>query len=258
MLTRGHRLEVGEVGIVGIVAANGKPRIALDTGVDAVYFNNPDLPETKSEVALPLMQGQEIVGVLDVQSTAQNAFSPDDIETLSILANQVSVTIQNTRLFEENVAALETAEKAYRQISGENWNLALKAQSLKGYEYDGISSQPLAHESSGYSVSIPVIVRGQNIGALKLEALQPDREWSDDEIAMITAAAERAALALENARLLAESQKRAAKERIIGEISAKISAQTEVDDLLRTAAQELTRSLPGTEIAVQFMKDGSK
>ena len=258
MLERGHRLEVGAVGIVGIVAARGKPRIALDTGIDAVYFDNPVLPDTKSEVALPLTQGQEIVGVLDVQSTTQNAFSQDDIDTLTILANQVSITIQNTRLYEENITALEAAEKAYRQISGESWRLALKSQPLKGYVYDGISSQPLTHSPSGHSVSIPVNVRGQNIGALKLEALQPDREWSDDEIAMITAAAERAALALENARLLTESQKRAAKERIIGEISAKISAQTEVDDLLKTAAKELTKTLPGTEIAIQFRKDESE
>ena len=258
MLERGHRLEVGTKGIVGIVAARGKPRIALDTGADAVYFDNPDLPDTKSEVALPLLQGDEIVGILDVQSTAQNAFSQDDIDTLTILANQVSVTIQNTRLYEENIAALETAEKAYSQLSGENWRLALKKQNLKGYVYDGVTSQPLTYEASGHSISIPVNVRGQNIGALKLEALQADREWTEDEISMITAAAERAALALENARLLTESQKRAAKERIIGEIAAKISAQSEVDDLLKTAAQELTRSLPGTEIAIQFNKEESK
>ena len=254
MLQNGHRLEVGAVGIVGIVAARGKPRIALDTGVDAVYFDNPDLPNTKSEVALPLMQGNEIVGVLDVQSTTQNAFTQDDIDTLTILANQVSVTIQNTRLYEENITALETAEKAYRQLSGENWRVALKAQDIRGYVYDGITSQPLTQDTFGHSISIPVNVRGQNIGALKLEALQSDREWTEDELAMITAAAERAALALENARLLAESQKRAAKERIIGEISAKISAQSEVDELLKTAARELTRTLPGTEIAIQFRK----
>jgi len=72
---------------------------------------------------------------------------------------------------------------------------------------------------------------------------------------MITAAAERAALALENARLLAQSQKRAAKERVIGEISAKISAQSDVDELLKIAALELNRNLPGTEIAIQFNKE---
>jgi GAF domain-containing protein/PAS domain-containing protein len=255
MLERGHRLEVGETGIVGNVAARGKPRIALDTGADAVYFNNPDLPETKSEVALPLLQGTEIIGVLDVQSTIQNAFSQDDIETLSILANQVSITIQNTRLYEENITALENAEKAYRQMTGETWKDVLRTQKLKGYIYDGIASQPLTRTISSHSVSIPVNVRGQNIGALKLEALETDREWTEDELAMITAAAERAALALENARLLAESRKRAAKERVIGEISAKISAQSDVDELLKIAALELNRNLPGTEVAIQFRKE---
>jgi len=255
MLERGHQLEVGARGIVGNVAARGKARIALDTGADAVYFDNPDLPETKSEVALPLLQGTEIIGVMDVQSTTQNAFSQEDIETLSILASQVSVTIQNTRLYEENITALENAEKAYRQLAGETWREVLKAQSLKGYMYDGVSSQPLTRNISGHSVSVPVSVRGQTIGALKLEALDTGREWTDDELAMITAAAERAALALENARLLTESQKRAAKERVIGEISAKISAQSDVDELIKIAALELNRNLPGTEIAIQFNKD---
>ncbi len=255
MLDRGHQLEVGARGIVGNVAARGKARIALDTGADAVFFDNPDLPDTKSEVALPLLQGTEIIGVLDVQSTIQNAFSQEDIETLSILASQVSVTIQNTRLYEENITALENAEKAYRQLAGETWREVLKAQSLKGYIYDGVSSQRLTRTISGHSVSVPVSVRGQNIGALKLEALDIGREWTDDELAIINAAAERAALALENARLLTESQKRAAKERVIGEISAKISAQSEVDELLKIAALELNRNLPGTEIAIQIKKE---
>jgi GAF domain-containing protein/PAS domain-containing protein len=252
MLERGHSLEVGEKGIVGNAASTGRARIALDTGADTVYFDNPDLPETRSEVALPLMQGREIIGVLDVQSTIQDAFSQDHIETLSILANQVSVTIQNTRLYEENVTALANAEKAYRQLTGETWREVLQSLSLKGYVYDGVSSQPLTRATSGHSVSIPVTVRGQNIGALKLEALETGRTWTDDELAIITAAAERAALALENARLLAESRKRAAKERAIGEISAKISAQSDIDELLKTAALELNRTLPGTEIAIQF------
>ncbi|MBK9927026.1 MAG: GAF domain-containing protein [Anaerolineales bacterium] len=259
MLERGHRLEVGETGLVGFVAATGRPRIALDTGADAVHFNNPDLPETKSEVALPLLQGKEVIGVLDVQSIESQAFTTEDIETLSILASQVSIIIQNTQLYEENAVALQNAEKAYRQLTGETWKEMLKAQALKGYVYDGIRSEPLKRTLQLENpVSIPVNVRGQNIGALKLEALDNDREWSEDEIAMLTAAAERAALALEGARLLAESQKRAAKERTIGEITSKISAQSEVDELLKTAARELSRTLPGTEIAIQFNRESTE
>jgi hypothetical protein len=70
----------------------------------------------------------------------------------------------------------------------------------------------------------------------------------------VTAILERAAVAMENARLLAESQKRAAKERTIGEISAKISAQSDVDELLKIAALELHRTLPGAEVTVQFQE----
>jgi GAF domain-containing protein len=87
----------------------------------------------------------------------------------------------------------------------------------------------------------------------------PDnRQWDQDEMDILKAIIERAAIAMENSRLLTESQKRAAKERTIGEITAKISAQSEVDDLLKTAALELNRTLPGTEIAIQFRKDGAK
>lgn len=67
----------------------------------------------------------------------------------------------------------------------------------------------------------------------------------------MTAIIERSAIAMENARLLADSQKLAAKERTIGEISAKISAQSEVDELLKTATQELGRTLPGMEISIR-------
>jgi hypothetical protein len=97
-------------------------------------------------------------------------------------------------------------------------------------------------------------LRGEVIGSVDVRS--PDNHpWHQDELDIVTAIIERAAIALENARLLAESQKRAAKERIIGEISSKISMQSEINELLKTAAQELGRSLPGAEIAIQFKKD---
>ena len=255
MLDRSHRLKVGEVGIVGEVAATGKSRIALDTGTDAVYFDNPDLPDTKSEVALPLMFRNEVIGVLDVQSTAQNAFSQDDIYTLEILANQVSIIIQNTRLYEENITALQNAEKAYRQVSGGAWKDMLKLQPLKGYEYDGVSSQPLTRIKSGHSISIPVNIRGENIGALKLEALDQNREWSKDEIDLITATAERAALALENARLLEDAQRRASREQVIGEISSAVNSSTGMEEILRNAVQELGQRIGGAEVVLELGTD---
>ena len=100
MLKRGHKLGIGQTGIVGFVAATGTSRIALDVGADAVFFDNPDLPSTRSELALPLRVGTEIIGVLDVQSTEQNVFQDEDTDVLSTLADQVAIAIQNGRSYE--------------------------------------------------------------------------------------------------------------------------------------------------------------
>ena len=87
MLEHQHKLGIGQSGIVGLVSATGKPRIALDVGADAAFFNNPDLPNTRSEMALPLLVSDDIIGVLDAQSTTANAFREDDVEVLSTLAD---------------------------------------------------------------------------------------------------------------------------------------------------------------------------
>ncbi|MCC6568485.1 MAG: GAF domain-containing protein, partial [Anaerolineales bacterium] len=115
MLANRHKLKVGETGIVGNVASTGKPRVALDTGQDAIYFNNPFLPDTHSEIALPLLAGNVVIGALDVQSKDVNAFSDEDVDALSILADQVSVAIQNARQHEETRKALSESEALSRQ-----------------------------------------------------------------------------------------------------------------------------------------------
>jgi len=106
-------------------------------------------------------------------------------------------------------------------------------------------------KNRGASLSLPVKLRGEVIGSLDVQSVD-SRKWDQDELDIVAAIIERAAIAMENARLLTESQKREAKERTIGEISARISAQSDIDRLLKTAAQELNRTLPGAEIAIQF------
>ncbi len=101
MIARGHKLPVGKVGIVGYVTGTGNPRIALDVGGDQVHFANPDLPETRSELALPLWSGDQIIGALDVQSKDPNAFEEEDVIVLQTMADQLAVAIENARLIEE-------------------------------------------------------------------------------------------------------------------------------------------------------------
>ena len=140
MLARGHKLRVGQTGIVGYATGTGKPRIALNTGTDMVYFNNPDLPETHSEIALPLRVRDQIIGALDVQSTEPNAFANEDIEVLSTLADQVSIAIQNARQFEQTRKALSEAEALAKQFAQTGWQQFSKNKNLVGIRHTGARS----------------------------------------------------------------------------------------------------------------------
>ncbi len=257
MLERNHRLLVGGTGIVGFVTNTGQPRIALDVGLDTAYFNNPDLSDTHSEIALPLRIGANVFGALDVQSTETNAFSQEDISILSILADQVGIAIQNARSYQQTQEALAQAEVASAQTSNQQWQQFLTRQSVEGYYFDGIEIKDLqpSDKQRAHSLSVPLILRGTHIGTLKLSTANPNRTWTDDEIDLARATAERTSIALENARLLQDSQKRAIKERTIGQISAKIGSSSNLESILQTAIQELGNTLPGTDVAIQFTKN---
>ncbi len=259
MLKREHRLGVGQTGIVGFVTSTGKPRIALDTGTDAVYFDNPDLPDTRSEIALPLKIDDQVVGALDVQSTKQDAFLQEDINILSVLADQVSAALENARLHEAAQDALVKAEVAYRHVTGEAWSGIRRLSPVVGYHFDGTNAEPLNMPTNDGQVEglseasyiVPVQLRGASIGRLRINPTDNKHQWTEDEIAIIQATADRVALAVENARLILESQKRASKAQVIGEISSKIGASINLDNILQTTLREMGRILPGAEISIQ-------
>jgi GAF domain-containing protein/HAMP domain-containing protein len=279
MLERGHKLEVGHTGIVGNVAQTGKPRIALDTGIDAVYFDNPDLPNTHSEMALPLNLRNQTLGVLDVQSLSPGAFDESDASTLGILADHVAITIDNARLFEQSQQALRELQALYRQYQAQEWDAFMRHESTVGFHQFSIGGKVLEHplESKEIheviekgemivrnaapgkaepSMVIPVKLRGQTIGVLNIKAPTPNLVWNQDEINLVQAISDRLALALDNARLLQESQRRAAKEQKIGDVTAKIGASIDMRNVLRTAVEELGHALPGAEIVIQFDSGG--
>lgn len=275
MLARNHKLKVGQVGIVGNVAGTGVPRIALDTGADAIYFNNPDLPETRSEMALPLFRtGQQLIGVIDVQSTQPNAFGQDDIQILTTLADQVSIAISNARLYEETQKALLESETLYRRDVQSGWMKFTRAQKLSGIRRHETRSNLLLEpmdlpgalevtrsgniykkqadiNNKFAQMTVPMKLRGEVVGILNVKT-DNNREWSADEIDIITAIIERAALSIDNARLLDESQRRASLEQTIGEMSTRIGAGTEIEDILRTIVRELGAQISGAQISVEM------
>jgi len=271
MLDRHHKLRVGDTSIVGYVAGTSKPRIALDTGADAIYFNNPDLPETRSEMALPLIQTNgEVIGVLDIQSTEPNAFSNEDIEILSTLAEQISVSIANAQLYDETQKTLLEAEMLYRGDLQTKWRrftssekiAGIRRVSMKSDLYSESINLPGAMEvirsgaayiknEENSQMTVPVKLRGEMVGMLSVKA-DEKHKWTEDEMDIINAIVERAAVSLENARLLAESRNNAEKERVQSEISAKISASTEIETILKTAIQELGSQIGNAQITVEM------
>ncbi len=257
MLARGHRLRVGQQGIVGYVTLHGTPRIALDVGEEAVFFNNPDLPETHSEVALPLKFGREIIGALDIQSKETNAFTQENVELFTILADQVSVAIQNARSLEQAQRALQEAEIASSQLTGQAWKGYSETIRARGYRYDGIKPEPLRKTSKVSddkdAFTVPVQLRGQTIGRLKLKASETSHKWSEDELAIIESTAERVALAMDGARLLDEAQKRASRETFLSELAAKLGTSFQMDSILRDTVEELGQTLKGSTVTFQLV-----
>jgi GAF domain-containing protein len=281
MLARSHRLKLG-TGVVGYAAQSGQPRIALDVGADAVYFDNPDLPNTRSEVALPLKSRGETIGVLDVQSTVPGAFSNDDLQVLTALANQVSIALENARLLTETRASLTQVQEVYNEFTRAEWSRVSSLAEQPGFRYHAgrieilenelrtpevvsavenaqvTTNQTNAPEDKRGAVAVPVILRGEVIGVLHVESNDPSKEWLDEEITLVQAVAERAAFAMENARLFQDARRRAAKEQLISEASTKIGSAFNLENILQTTAEELERVLGGSEVLIQFLNNGAK
>jgi len=243
MLKRGHRLKVGK-GIVGNVVSSGAPRIALDTEADTAFLQNPDLPNTRSEMALPLRAGGRIIGALDVQSTEPQAFSEEDVEVLSILADQVGIAIQNARLFDETKRAAAENQMLLQQYAREQWSSLLKSRKKIGYRYAGKVEElkEIIENPAPATAEIPISIRGQVIGTVAIRSAS-EQGFSQDELDIIRAATERASIAAENARLLEQTTERAERERKVSEITSKIRSTNDPNEMIQIAINELKQTL---------------
>ena len=271
MLEKKHKLKVGETGLVGYVTDLVKARVALDVGKDAVYFNNPDLPQTRSEMTLPLVVGGQILGALDVQSTESQAFSEEDVATLQILAEQLAVAIQNANLFNEIEKALEASKLVYGEISREAWGKILRNQPRTSFlatmpatvqiyseVFDpsiikAVETGDIIIGNDSLTISVPIKVRGLIIGAIRLKKNEISEAWTQDETNLAIALSEQLSGALESARLYRESQQRAARESLVSNISARISAFPNVETILRETVQELGQTIGNASVTFQLL-----
>jgi GAF domain-containing protein/HAMP domain-containing protein len=277
MLANGHRIRVGS-GMIGWCIANNQARIALEAGGDPVRLATSDLPDTRSEVALPLRSRNQVIGALTLQSIVAGTIDKDNITVFQILADQVAIALDNARLFAESQDTLNTMQTIYGEMSQEAWKKLLHEQTAVAYRGDiqGISVLPVVGEVAGKSspdqtqpnplatnetlsgegdrssLEIPITVRGNVIGVLDTHKTAENPAWKPDEIVMVQTVAEQLGLALESAQLYRESQYRAERERLISQITAQMRESLDVDTVLQTAAREMLRALGLQDITIQI------
>lgn len=242
---QGHRLEIGGRSMVGSAIARREARVALDIGAEPVRFDNPLLPQTRSEIALPLLVGNRVVGALDVQSMREAAFDEDDINTLQGMANQVAIALENARLFQETQRNLEELRAAHQLYVAGTWS----GMPRDSYTYESGTG---GESAGGETINVPLTLREQPIGQISLEG---DAAWSPEERNLVEAIAAQAALALENARLLEESQQMALRERLASEIIGKVWSSSNMELILQTAVKELGRALRADEAIIELDPD---
>lgn len=279
MLAQGHRLEISDCSLIGSCVVGAQARIALDVAavqarsvvtpgeedvslVDTIEANSL-LPKTRSEMALPLLVGDRVIGVLDIHSTIRGAFSAEDIPVFQALADQVAIAVDNARTFAETQARLRELEQS---LAREQQVRLAPARSIPLYERTQPGVRPfddtllsdveramaqrkvLVQSNAGdgageTSLVAPIALRGEIIGALGLQETEGGRQWTGDEVALIEAVVDQMALAIENTRLIEDTRRRAEREQALSDMTARFSRSLNVDGLLRTAVRELGRLL---------------
>ena len=270
MLMRGHRLKVGETGIVGYVTARGEPRISLDVGEDAAYFDNPDLPQTRSEVTLPLHARGQTIGALDVQSTEPAAFTSEDATVLQGLADLIALAISNARLFERAEESLRAERRAFGDLSLQAWLEMVRTNPDLSQRYDphGIFTDDgrrreveeavrrqttvVSQHGRGPVLATPLKVRDRVIGVIDAHKPPDAGGWRSEEIALMEMLVDQLGTALESARLYQDTQRRATREQLTRQMTEEMQRATDVDDLVQSTIRQLYQALSASRLVVHM------
>ncbi len=273
MLARQHRIQVGQ-GMIGWSIANAEARIALEAGADAVRLATEELPETRSEAALPLRVRGQIIGALTIQDSEPDSFDDASIAILQTMADLVSVAIDNANLYTQTQDALVASRRAYGEISDQAWTETLATQSTLGYKSSeqgliavedqstNIEKTALragditqSTEKGSHNLAIPIKVRDTTIGVLNTHKPIEAGNWAPEELQVVQTIIEQLGVALEGARLYRDSQQRAVREQIIGEITTRLRSSLNIETILQTAVNEIYDSLPLEEVSIRLTDD---
>lgn len=213
LLARGHRLPLDSGSINGRAALEKRPVVITDTASSPVFKPNPLLPETRSEMAVPLMIGERVIGVLDMQSRRPGALSEEALPAFEALAGQLAIAIQNASLLAEAEEARREVEKQARRLARANWQEyldALHKPERLGFVFEAGQVKPLEEQTihspaEGQALSAPIAVSGEALGALAVELDAPNKTPQTTEL--VNAVARQVAQQIESLRLLESAER---------------------------------------------------
>lgn len=262
-----YRIKVSEGGLVGNAMQKRQPLMVSDLRDSSKFGNRIVLPETRSEIVLPLIVGENLLGALDVHSVEVAFFNADHLLSLQLLADQVAIAIENARLFSENQTALEASKRAYGDLSRDAWGTLLRARPEFGFlctVQDAInqvqgnwSEEMLAARRNNQvvhidqkTIAIPIRIRDQVTGAVRLRKPDDAERWTEKEIDLMQTITDQLSVALESARLYQETQRRAEREQLAGKITSHLRSSNDPQMILQTAVQELRQALQASKAQV--------
>ncbi len=276
MVAQGHRMPIEGDSTIGWSITRGLPRVVQEAE-KAERQAATDLPGARSEAALPLHSRGQAIGALTVQSDHPDVFDGVAIEVLQSMADQIAVALDNARLFAESKAALEAERRAYGQYSRETWSQMMRTGLTPGYAYARKHLLPIGDERSpeidaalredktvvmtdpdGATLALPVQVRGQTIGVVDLRKSAESGGWSQEEIALMETLAEQLGVALESARLYQDTQRRAMRERLINEITARIRSAITTEGVLNVAVREISQATGARYAAIDLLSQAEQ
>lgn len=293
MRARGHHIPLDAATSLVARAARTGEVVRVDNVREAAdWLPNPLLPETYSEMAVPINSEEKVVGVLDVQQNKVAGLDEGDASLLRSLAGQVAIAVRNARLFTQTQAALDKAQSLQHLYMGEAWERLIATRPTTNYEYRHGSLPPLseittpeavaalqqgqtvrleterkqvadgklnaadepAHNPSSAPIALatPLKLRDEVIGILGLHAADSRRSWTKDEIALIESVSEQMALAIESARLFEDTQRSAWRDQVVSETTAKVWSSAEIEEVLKTAVAQLGDKLRASEVVIRL------
>ncbi|HQE91216.1 MAG TPA: GAF domain-containing protein [Anaerolineae bacterium] len=252
-------------GLVGRCVAGGSALVVREDEADSDLVDKSGLPDTRAAVALPLRSRGQILGAIEAHSYQRDAFDAESIIVLQTIADQVAVAIDGLRLYAERQEAMESLQRAYGEAAREAWTALLlgRAAGAEGYQAEirGLAALPptppdtwradarvawkegrvvTGVEENGEAVlALPIRLRDEVIGVIDVSKRKDAGDWLPEEISHLEELVEQVGLTLESSRFYQESQRAAAREQLLREISERIRVAVDVDSVMRIAAREI-------------------